>query len=110
MIDADTGDLLGELMYMAHQGYSECGLGSPATDKLVDLIREQHPEGLLGAKTTGGGAGGTVAVLGWNTPRAEKAFERVVGEYAAWSKTEPYIFSGSSAGSDKFGIQRVAYT
>ena len=110
MIDADTGALLGELMYMAHQGYSECGLGSPATDKLVDLVREQHPDGLIGAKTTGGGAGGTVAVLGWNTPRAEKAFERVMGEYAAWSKTEPYIFSGSSAGSDKFGILRVAYT
>jgi len=53
---------------------------------------------------------GTVAVLGWDTPEAERAFQRVAGKYADWSKTEPYIFSGSSAGSDKFGILRVTYT
>ena len=109
MIDATTGALLGELMYLSHLGYSECGLGSEATDKLVDLVREEKADDLLGAKITGGGAGGTVAILGWNTPRAEKAFRRVVGKYAAWNKTEPYVFSGSSAGSDKFGILRVVY-
>jgi L-arabinokinase len=108
-IDANTGALLGELMFLCHRGYSECGLGSEATDLLVDLVRAESAEDLLGAKITGGGAGGTVAVLGWNTPLAEKAFQRVVGKYAAWSKTAPYIFSGSSAGSDKFGILRIAY-
>jgi galactokinase len=109
MIDTGTGTLLGELMYLSHRGYSECGLGSKATDRLVDMVRDERANDLLGAKITGGGAGGTVAVLGWNTPRAEQAFQRVADKYAAWSKTEPYIFSGSSVGSDKFGILRVTY-
>lgn len=109
MIDSNTGFLLGELMYLAHLGYSECGLGSEATDKLVDLAREEKANGLLGAKITGGGAGGTVAILGWNTPDAEKAFKRVLDRYASWSKTVPYVFSGSSAGSDKFGVLRVSF-
>jgi L-arabinokinase len=109
MVDASTGTLLGELMYLSHRGYSECGLGSAATDKLVDLVREEKANDLLGAKITGGGAGGTVAVLGFNTPKAQEAFHHVVGKYAAWNKTEPYVFSGSSVGSDKFGILRVAY-
>jgi galactokinase len=109
MIDRNTGFLLGELMYLAHLGYSECRLGSEATDKLVELVREEKAGDLLGAKITGGGAGGTVAVLGWNTPDAEKAFKRVQNKYASWSKTDPYIFSGSSAGSDKFGVLRVSY-
>ena len=107
--DPATGPLLGELMYLSHRGYSECGLGSAATDKMVDLVREEKANDLLGAKITGGGAGGTVAILGWNTPRAELAFQRVTDKYAAWSRTEPYIFSGSSIGSDKFGILRVTH-
>jgi L-arabinokinase len=96
-------------MYLSHRGYSECGLGSAATDMLVDLVRAEQANDLLGAKITGGGAGGTVAVLGRNTPRAEQAFRRVTGKYATWSKTEPYIFEGSSVGSDNFGILRVTY-
>ena len=107
MIDDTTGFLLGELMYLAHIGYSECGLGSEATDKLVELVRDEKGNDLLGAKITGGGAGGTVAILGWNTPDAEKVFKRVLDRYAAWSKTVPYVFSGSSAGSDKFGVLRI---
>jgi mevalonate kinase len=85
-------------------------IGSEATDKLVELVREEKANDLLGAKITGGGAGGTVAVLGWNTPDAEKAFGRVRDRYASWSKTVPYVFSGSSPGSDKFGILRVSYS
>ena len=91
-------------------GYSECGLGSEATDKIVELVREEKANDLLGAKITGGGAGGTVAILGWNTPDAEKAFKRVLDQYASWSKTEPYVFSGSSAGSDKFGVLKFSYS
>lgn len=107
MIDGNTGSLLGELMYLAHLGYSECGLGSDATDKLVELVREEETHGLLGAKITGGGAGGTVAILGWNTPEAEKAFQRVLDRYASWSNTVPYVFSGSSPGSDQFGVLKL---
>lgn len=109
MLDANTGALLGELMYLAHLGYSECGLGSEATDKIVELVREEKANGLLGAKITGGGAGGTVAILGWNTSQAEEAFQRVLAKYATWSKDKPYVFTGSSAGCDRFGVVRVSY-
>lgn len=105
-LDNTTGGLLGELMYQAHLGYSECGLGSPATDTIVNLVRAEKEAGLLGAKITGGGAGGTVAVLGWNTPAAAGAFQRVLEKYAAWSQSDPYVFSGSSAGCDRFGVVR----
>ncbi len=107
-LDPTCGFLLGELMYLAHLGYSECGLGSEATDKLVELVRAEKEYDLLGAKITGGGAGGTVAILGWNSPAAEEAFQRVVTKYASWSKSDPYVFSGSSAGSDKFGVLQVS--
>jgi galactokinase len=107
--DACTGALLGELMYLAHLGYGECGLGSEATDQIVSLVRDEKSHDLLGAKITGGGAGGTVAILGWNTPVAEQAFQRVLAKYAAWSRSDPYVFSGSSAGCDKFGVVRVSY-
>ena len=110
MIDSTTGFLLGELMYLAHLGYNECGLGSEATDKLVELVREEKDNDLLGAKITGGGAGGTVAILGWNTSDADKAFNRVLDQYASCSHTAPYVFIGSSPGSDKFGVLRVSYS
>jgi galactokinase len=105
LVNETTGFLLGELMYQSHIGYTECGLGSDATDKIVSLVREENKSGLLGAKITGGGAGGTVAVLGWNTSGAQSAFDRVVIAYRKWSGVEPYIFKGSSAGCDVFGVQ-----
>ena len=56
---------LGELMYGSHASYGHCGLGSPGTDRLVELVRrEGTASGLYGARITGGGSGGTVAVLG----------------------------------------------
>src|SRR5712691_3998403 len=55
---------LGELMFQSHDSYSLCGLGSDGTDALVALVRESAGDHLYGAKITGGGSGGTVAVLG----------------------------------------------
>ncbi|MGB9641390.1 MAG: hypothetical protein ACPL4H_10800, partial [Anaerolineales bacterium] len=55
----------------------------------------------------GGGAGGTVAILGYNTPFAEAAFQRVLQKYGEWSQTTPYVFEGSSPGSDAFGIYEI---
>ena len=55
---------LGALMYESHASYSACGLGSDGTDRLVALAREAGPaRGIYGAKITGGGSGGTVALL-----------------------------------------------
>jgi L-arabinokinase len=96
-------DLMGDLMYQSHHAYTECGLGAEATDQLVGLAREEGAaNGIFGAKVTGGGAGGTVAVLGLES--AEPAFRRIVRRYATLRGSEPYVFEGSSAGADKFGI------
>ena len=109
LIDDTTTRLLGELMLQSHVGYSQCGLGSEATDKIVELVRAESANGLAGAKITGGGAGGTVAILGQNTSGGEQAFRRVVEKYQLWSGKEPYLFTGSSAGCDKFGVLLLCY-
>jgi L-arabinokinase len=55
---------IGELMARSHAGYSDMGLGSRETDRMVDLVRAAGPaQGLYGARISGGGSGGTVAVL-----------------------------------------------
>ena len=52
-------------MYESHASYGRCGLGSKGTDRLVALVRGEGPAaGLYGARITGGGSGGTVAVIG----------------------------------------------
>jgi galactokinase len=99
----DAWRLMGDLMYQSHYSYTECGLGNEATDLLVDLVREEGPEkGLYGAKVTGGGAGGTVAILARRDAGA--AFRRVVERYAESKQMEPYVFDGSSMGADRFGV------
>ncbi|HEV8131627.1 MAG TPA: galactokinase family protein [Acidobacteriota bacterium] len=94
--------LLGELMYQSHSSYSACGLGSARTDRLVQLVRQAGAaQGLYGAKITGGGSGGTVAVLG-RRDAAETVME-LADKYAQETGYRPYIFSESSPGSAAFG-------
>lgn len=99
---AQTLESLGELMYQSHASYSACGLGSARTDRLVQLVREAGPaQGLYGAKITGGGSGGTVAILA--RPDADELIARVAEQYATETGHQPQIFSGSSPGSAAFG-------
>ena len=96
-------------MYQSHDAYTECGLGSSATSAVVDLVRALHPSlGLFGAKITGGGAGGTVAVLGLRS--AADAFQRhVVEPYTKLRglSQPPTVFVGSSQGADAFGTRQL---
>ena len=56
---------LGKLMFASHESYTACGLDSDGTNLIVKLVKEIGAHnGLYGAKITGGGSGGTVAVLG----------------------------------------------
>ncbi|HEX3726817.1 MAG TPA: galactokinase family protein [Pirellulales bacterium] len=99
----DGATLLGELMYQSHAAYSETGLGCDKTDLIVELAREQGPSrGIFGAKITGGGGGGTVAVLGASD--ATDALTRIVDRYREQTGIDPYVFRGSSPGADRFGI------
>ena len=97
---------LGKLMFESHESYSACGLGSRGTDLLVELFKEAGAQsGLYGAKITGGGSGGTVAVLGRRG--ASEAVNAVAKRYRKETGYSPLIFSKSSPGADKFGFRRL---
>ncbi|TSA37937.1 MAG: galactokinase [Porphyromonadaceae bacterium] len=98
--------MMGELMYQSHYSYTECGLGAKATDYLVSLLRvEGIRHGIYGAKITGGGAGGTVAILAEKS--ASEVVHRVFDLYAQSGMGDPYLFEGSSDGADTFGILKI---
>jgi L-arabinokinase len=96
-------EALGELMVQSHESYNACGLGSDGTDRLVDLVMEAGPtRGLFGAKITGGGSGGTVAILGTDAARGAvhhiaRAYERETGRTAI-------VFDASGPGADEIGV------
>ena len=97
---------LGELMYQSHSSYSACGLGSRGTDMIVDLVRAAGPKkGLYGARITGGGSGGTVAVVGG--AGSDRSVADIVEQYANATGYRPHVFSGSSPGACRFGVHRV---
>ena len=97
-VTEETCVRLGELMYSSHQSYTSCGLNSSGTDSLVELTKQTE---LYGAKITGGGSGGTVVVLGRHD--AAHAVEEIIDKYKNETGHKPYLFKGSSMGSDEFG-------
>jgi galactokinase len=99
---------LGELLYQSHASYSACGLGSRGTDLLRDLVwAEGTKHGLYGARITGGGSGGTVAVLGRSD--AGRAVANVAENYEKITGYRPHVFEGSSPGALQFGSVRVSF-
>ena len=99
-------ELLGELMYQSHASYTACGLASEGTDALVELVRQAGPaSGLYGARITGGGSGGTVAVVGRSDAYASIA--SLADQYEEETSYRPHIFSGSSPGSAAFGHVKI---
>ncbi len=102
----DGATLMGELMHQSHAAYTETGLGCTQTDLLVELARQQGPQkGIFGAKITGGGGGGTVAILGHTD--AEEALAQIVECYRDQTGIEAYVFRGSSIGADRFGVVTI---
>ncbi len=91
----DAANELGQLMYASHQSYSACGLGSTGTDAIVERIRAAGPErGVFGAKITGGGSGGTVAIFA--TSNAETVVRDIAGE--------AHVFAESGPGAAETGV------
>jgi galactokinase len=108
--DRDVMVAAGQLMYAAHESYSNrLNLGSPETDLLVSLVKQYGPEhGLYGAKITGGGAGGTVAVLAEaGLPAADIALEKICDAYQKATGRTPRTFTGSSSGAVQFGPRQI---
>jgi galactokinase len=99
-------DKAGHLMYASHLSYTDDALlGAPECDLIVDLVRKREPAGLYGAKITGGGSGGTVAVLADNSDKATAAIEDVMKEYHKQTGHEPEAYFSSSPGAWKVGTE-----
>lgn len=98
------GRAAGELMIQSHFSYDHrCGLGSKETDLLVELARKAGiKNGIYGAKITGGGAGGTIAIMADRQLNADldKTIEAISSNYAEQSGFRPQIFRGSSDGAN----------
>ncbi len=96
----------GGLMYASHHSYGwNCGLGCEETDLLVRMVRRRGPEeGFYGAKITGGGSGGTVAVLAHAD--AEGGVREIAREYESATGLEPDLFDETSPGTLAFGARR----
>jgi L-arabinokinase len=105
-LDRERLQLLGELMYQSHASYGACGLGSRETDRIVSLVRQAGASaGLYGAKITGGGSGGTVAVLGHRD--AGDMVREIAYRYGAEVGKDVAVLSGSSPGAVQFGLLTV---
>lgn len=96
----------GKLMYDSHESYSKCcNLGSPETDLLVNKIKELGVEqGFYGAKITGGGSGGTVAVFCQNNETVIKKLKMILEDYKDKTNLKAHMFLGSSDGALSVGI------
>ncbi|MFM2032286.1 MAG: hypothetical protein RLZZ297_1051 [Chloroflexota bacterium] len=98
--DDTSAHLLGELMYQSHTSYSRCGLGTAATDAIVAAVQALGPQaGLYGAKITGGGSGGTVAVLGH--PEAAPHIAAIAAQHGSG-----LVIHGSSDGAIRSPVSR----
>ncbi len=97
-------DRAGHLMYASHLSYTnDAMLGAPECDLLVDLVRKRERKGLYGAKITGGGSGGTVAVLLEDSQGAWSAVDELMAEYQRQTGNTPELFRGTSLGAWAFG-------
>ncbi len=94
--------LVGEILCQSHVAYGECGLGSTACDELVSRAMKA---GFAGAKMTGGGGGGVVAILG--RTEDERDVYAIADEYGAERGAMPHIFEGSSSGVNAFGVRTL---
>ena len=110
MTGIPNGDRLfeaGELMFRSHESYKACGLTESRTDRIVELVRSSKGNGLFGARITGGGSGGTVAVLARRGSR--KTIDELIDRLAEETGHQPYVFHGSSPGCSLFGHLRLRH-
>jgi L-arabinokinase len=100
----------GELMYAAHDSYRDnCKLSVPEVNFIVEAVRKRGPaQGLYGAKITGGGTGGTIAVFGKTAALAEH-IPQIATEYSRRVGEMPDIFEGTSPGAIEFGAKRYTF-
>lgn len=93
----------GKLMYASNWSYRfRVGLGSPQVEQIVMSLRKIGMRGgVYGAKITGGGGGGTVAVL-CHGDISNTLIQILAAYKLAWG-LEAEVFTGSSPGAFEFG-------
>ena len=102
----NASDYLGEagnLMYESNASYRDlAGLGSSEVDGLVNIARKIGKQGgIYGAKITGGGGGGTVALLCHGN--VESSLTQILAAYKlAWG-IDAELIRGNAAGAFEFG-------
>jgi L-arabinokinase len=101
----------GEQMYAAHESYRDnCHLSVDEVDFLVEAVRKRGPQrGLYGAKITGGGTGGTVAVFG-KLDALKEEIPQIAIEYSRRVGAIPDLFEGTSPGAMEFGARRYNFS
>jgi len=97
----------GVLMYASHWSYTRINLGSRETNLLVKMARDLGPSrGIYGAKITGGGSGGTVALLTDSGEAAKQSIDEISARYAHGTGMSPQIMDGgASPGALQFGVK-----
>ncbi|MDD2240449.1 MAG: galactokinase family protein [Kiritimatiellae bacterium] len=97
----------GEELAAAHASYrDECRLSVPEVDALVEAVGcYGAKKGLFGAKITGGGAGGTVAIFG-RVDALKKYVPQLVRDHAQRMGRTPDVFWGTSPGAFEGGARR----
>lgn len=93
-------DSAGHLMYGSHQSYTQDAmLGCDECDLLVQLVRRHEPAGFYGARITGGGSGGTVAILGRQGESTDAAIAEILHFYEKETGRTPQVLQGSRPGA-----------
>jgi galactokinase len=101
-------DKAGHLMYASHLSYTnDAMLGADECDLLVKLVRERESAGLYGAKITGGGSGGTVAILAEESAGLDAVITQIMSIYEAQTGNKPEAFTGTSPGAWHVGTAIV---
>ncbi len=110
--DKNERDLVaaGECMVASHASYRDnCNLSIPEVDFIVDAVCRRGPQmGLYGAKITGGGSGGTIAVFG-KKEALENEIPGITREYKRLTGLEAELFEGTSPGAIEFGVYRYTF-
>lgn len=101
----------GGLMVDSHRSYSDCAhLGHAMTDLIVKMVQEVGREGgLLGAKITGGGCGGSVAILLRDDDTSRANIAKLRERYTAQTQRPTLYFEGSGPGAAAWGCHEIAF-
>lgn len=102
---------IGRLMLASHESYQRnCELSCEEVDHLVRIAKQVGKQlAIFGAKITGGGSGGTVAIVA-KKKFLQEAVQQVVENYKNETGYRADVFWGSSPGALQYGNRQYRLT